>query len=156
MLGRSEYIDQKGDNLNQEGLFPLARVQKSIAKLKDTANKDILLGMQNVITSTVDGIFGVINQSVDGILKSTFNLGPNEDKSKITGKLEDFFKSTFQTIGVDEVKRKQEEERMKQYYEKGTGKDQRISANIKITQVGLGENFRIDQNGKSFLDVYNV
>jgi hypothetical protein len=156
LIGRSEYIDKKGDNIDQEGVFPLARIQKTITTLKDNANKDILLGMQNVITSTVDGLFGIINQSVDGILKSTFNLGPNDDKKKITGKLEDFFNSTFKTIGVDEVKRKQEEERMKKYYEQGTGKDQRISANIKITQVGLGENFRIDQNGKSFLDVYNV
>ena len=154
LFGRNEYV--KDDGKGGEGLIPMARIQKTNARLADTASKEILMGIENTLTKGIDILMTGITRTTMTLLRSGFGLSEKDKPEKITEKIEALLKMGYQSINSKQDEIKAEEERMKKYYKEGTGKDQRISANIKITQVGLGENFRIDQNGKSFLDVYNV
>jgi hypothetical protein len=150
-LGRNEYT---GKEDKQRGAVSLETIATTRQDVIDVASKKILLGVDNTITSLVrnvaEGIGGVFKASIERI------IGGNNDPKAMKEKIEGYYKTLYQLEGGDMKEYEADKKRMEKYYKEGTGKDQRISANIKITQVGLGENFRIDQNGKSFLDVYNV
>jgi hypothetical protein len=150
-LGRNEYVGKKGKERGAVSLETLATGRQDVI---DVASKKVLLGVDNTITSLVrnvaEGIGNVFKVSIERI------IGGNNDPKAMKEKIEGYYKTLYQLEGGDMKEYEADKKRMEKYYKEGTGKDQRISANIKITQVGLGENFRIDQNGKGFLDVYNV
>ena len=157
LFGRNEYVTDKVNKLGEEGLIPMARIQKATADVVDKSSKQILLGFQNTFTNAVSGATQAIGLVVTGVINSTFGLPPGSKGDPVTQKVQQLMESLYKTIDPKgPLKMKEEEERMKEYYKKGTGKDQSISGelNIKVTNIGMGEDFRIDTRGKGFLDRY--
>lgn len=139
LFGRNEFETEKG-NYKEEGLIPMARIQKTNQKLADTAAKDVLMGFNNILTAGVESLMIGINRTANSILKSTFGLKENDKGEEITKKIDSILKATYQTIGADPAKIKEEQERMEKYYKEGTGKDQKVSLNIKVTNLNMGDN----------------
>jgi hypothetical protein len=152
IFGRNEYTGEKEPV--ERGAATLEIIGQARQAAIDIASKKVLLGVDNVITGLIknvaSGMGTLFKASVERI------IGGDNDPETMKKKIEGYYKTLYQLEGGDMKEYEADKKRMEKYYKEGTGKDQRISANIKITQVGLGENFRIDQNGKSFLDVYNV
>jgi hypothetical protein len=157
LFGRNEFITNDPNKRGQEGLFPMARIQKATADVLNDSSKQVLLGFKNSLTNSVSAVTQSIATIISGVISGAFGVPPGTKGDVLTQKVKEKMELLYKSIDPNApIKLKEEEERMKKYYKEGTGKDQRVSGelNIKVTNIGMGEDLRIDTRGKGFLDRY--
>jgi hypothetical protein len=157
-FGKNEYT---ADGINrkkfeQEGALPMQRLQAEASKIALIASKEVSLKIENQFTRAVQIVSASIGGVIQGVL-ATMGITTTGATSTTSSKFETHLRNLFDVLSDDnQTKIKEENERMKKWYNEGNGKDQRISFNnnLRITHIGLNDNFSIDQNGNSYLNPY--
>jgi hypothetical protein len=141
LVGRNEYtgtVDKERGAVNLEG------VAKTWAKATDEQSKQILLGFENQITTTLNKKIEELSATLKGAFGETFKP-ENIDKK---------LKSMYGMGGGDVKNLEAENKRLKEFYDKGNGKDQPIPhlVNFKFTTVGMPDGSTLENtSGRSFL-----
>ena len=148
ILGRNEYT---GKEIEQRGSVSLESVGKGLSNVTDVASKQVLLGIENGITNTIS----TITTSIQTIFKASakYLIGDESDPQKMQEKIGDYYKKIYMLDSGEVQKLKEENERLKKWYQEGNGKNQTVTFNnnLKVTHLGLGNNMTIDQSEKGYL-----
>jgi hypothetical protein len=141
LVGRNEYT---GKDDKERGAVNLEGVAQTWAKATDQQSKQILLGFENQIVTTLNNTISTLSAGLKNIVGDRFKP-ENVDRQ---------LKNIYGMGGGDVKNLEAENRRLKEFYDKGNGKDQPIPhlVNFKFTTVGMPDGSTLENtSGRSFL-----
>jgi len=140
LVGRNEYT---GKDKDQRGAVNLENIVGVLSKTNDELSKGMLLGFKNKITDGIDLLISGIGVKINNMTKIT----PENIEKNI--------KNIFGSVGGPDLQKLEaENRRLKEFYDKGNGKDQQITHTVnfknEITLMPNGQTYE-NTSKRSFL-----